>query len=101
MSWRHYTCDISGTTASVLVDDRFAHRSPVEGMPWLSWFGVHCNQPTDGGFWNPDETDMLDRLENDLLKLSEQFGHGWVVYVLRLADQAFESTTCTMLTTEN
>jgi Family of unknown function (DUF695) len=37
-----------------------------------------------GTFWNPEESNPLDRLENDLLKLSEQFGHGWAVYVLQI-----------------
>lgn len=85
MSWRHYTCDISGRPASILVDERFAHQSPVTEMPRLSWFGVYCNQLSGEAFGNPEEADTLDRLENDLIKLSEQFGHGWVVYVLRLA----------------
>lgn len=28
---------------------------------------------------------MLDRIENDLLELVSQFGHGWAVYTRRLA----------------
>ena len=85
MSWKHYTCEISGRRALVLVDDRFAQQSPIKQMPRLSWVGVYCNQPTGGAFWNPDETELLDRLEDDLIKLSEKFGRGWIVYLLRIA----------------
>jgi hypothetical protein len=85
MAWRHYTCEISGKPASVLIDERFAHQYPVKELPKLSWFGVYCNQPTGGAFWNPEEADALDLIENNLIKLSETFGHGWAVYVLRIA----------------
>ena len=85
MTWRTYLCEISDKSALVLIEDRFADQFPVDELPLLSWFGVYCNKPTEGAFWNPDETNLLDRLENDLLKLSEQFGHGWAVYVFRLA----------------
>jgi len=85
MTWQHYLCEISDKPASVLIDDRFADQLPVNEMPRLSWFGVYCNEPHEGAFWNPDETIPLDRLEKDLIKLSEQFGHGWAAYVLRLA----------------
>jgi len=85
MAWKHYICELSGKPASVLIDDRFAHQSPVKELPRISWFSVYCNQPTSGEFWNPEEADILDRLENDLIRLSEMFGHGWAVYVLRVA----------------
>ena len=85
MAWRHYTCEISSKPASVLVDERFAHQLPVKELPRLSWFGVYCQQPTGGAFWNPEEADALDQLENDLIRLAETFGHGWAVYVLRIA----------------
>lgn len=85
MAWKHYICEISGKPASVLIDGRFADQLPVKELPQLSWFGVYCQQPGGAAFWNPEETDVLDRLENDLIRLSETFGYGWVVYVLRIA----------------
>lgn len=85
MAWRHYICEILGKPASVLIDDRFAHQSPVKELPRISWFGVYCNQPTGGALYSPAESDILDRLENELIKLSERFGHGWAIYVLRIA----------------
>jgi hypothetical protein len=85
MAWTHYSCEISGKPASVLIDERFAPQFPIRELPRLSWFGVYCNQPTGRAFWNPEETDDLDRIETDLIKLSETFGHGWAVYVLRVA----------------
>jgi Family of unknown function (DUF695) len=85
MAWRHYTCEISGKTASVLIDDRFAQHIPVKDLIRLSWISVYCNQPTCGALWNPEETDSLDRIEHDLIRLAEIFGRGWAVYVLRIA----------------
>jgi hypothetical protein len=85
MAWHHYLCEISDKPASVLIDDRFAEQSPVGELPRLSWFGVYCHEPTGGAFWNSAETVLLDQVEKDLIKLSEQHGHGWVVYVLRIA----------------
>jgi hypothetical protein len=85
MGWKHYICEISGKPAFVLIDERFANQSPIKELPRLSWFGVYCNLPTGEAFWNPEEADTLDRIENDLIRLSETFGHGWVAYVLRIA----------------
>lgn len=85
MAWRHYTCEISGKPASVLVDGQFFHQLPVKELPRLSWFGVYCNRPTGGALWAPEETEVLDQVENDLIKLAETFGRGWAVYVLRIA----------------
>ena len=85
MAWRHYTCEILGKPASVLIDEGFAQQSPIRELTRLSWFAVYCSQTTGGAFWNPEEADVLDRIENDLINLSETFGHGWAVYVLRVA----------------
>jgi hypothetical protein len=85
MTWKHYLCTISDNADSVLIDDRFAEQLPVGEMPRLTWCGVYGNEPTEGAFWNPEETVLLDRIENDLIKLAQEFGHGWAVYVLRIA----------------
>ena len=64
---------------------RFAQEFPVKELPRLSWLGVYCSRPAGGAFWDPEEADALDRIENDLVKLSGTCRHGWVVYVLRVA----------------
>ena len=59
--------------------------SGVLELPRLAWFGVYCQRAPGVGFWDPEETDSLDALERDLIRLCEQFGQGWAVYVLRIA----------------
>jgi hypothetical protein len=85
MTWKTYTCQVSNRPAMVLVDDRFANQAPLSQLPYLSWFGVYCSPPIGNGLWNPAESDCLDEIEDDLIKLCGAFGHGWVVYVLRIA----------------
>lgn len=85
MAWKQYTGELSGTPAQILVDQHFEKQAPVKGLPLLSWFGVYCKQPTSGSFWNPNEANVLDEIEDDLIKVCEAFGHGWVVYLLRIA----------------
>ena len=85
MAWKQYQCEISGKAALVLVDDRFAQDSPVKGLPLLSWVGIYCNRPPGGAFWDPEETVDLNRMEDELVKLSDAFGYGWAVYLLRIA----------------
>ncbi len=85
MSWQQYTCEISGKPAQVLIDRRFEKQAPIIELPRLSWFGIYCKEPHGSGFWNPNETTALDEIEKDLLQVCETFGHGWVVYLLRIA----------------
>jgi hypothetical protein len=48
MTWRHYLCELLDKPASVLIDDRFVDQLPLNELPRLSWFGVYCNEPTEG-----------------------------------------------------
>jgi hypothetical protein len=68
----------------VPIDDRFHGSLPVRELPRLAWFGVYCRQDPGGGFWHPGETESLDTIEQDLIRLCEQFGRGWAVYVMRI-----------------
>ncbi len=85
MTWKTYTCQISNKPAIVLVDNRYAIQTPMRKLPRLSWFGVYCNLPVGNGCWNPDENEILDKLEDDLIELCGIFGRGWAVYLLRIA----------------
>lgn len=85
MSWIHYLCEIKGRNASVLVDKRFVGHFPLKEVSRLLWVGIYCKLPAEGAFWNPDETNTLQEIENDLIKLGQQFGNGWLVYVLLIA----------------
>ena len=85
MTWRQYTCDISGKPAIILVDDRFAQQERPERLHQLSWFGVYCAEPPGAHLWAREETKALDQIEDDLVELAETFGHNCAVYVLRIA----------------
>jgi hypothetical protein len=84
MSWENYICQIEEQLASVLIDRRFEGEFPLKELPGLFWVAVYSNLPARGAFWHPDETPALDDIENNLLKLAESFGNGWIVYVLRI-----------------
>ena len=85
MTWKQINCEINDRPALVLVERRFKEQAPLKELQCISWFCVYCNQKPGSAFWSPDETETLDEIEDDLLRLCESFGHGWLVYVLRLA----------------
>ena len=85
MSWQHFTTEIQQRPAQVLIDDRFSASTPTSQLPRLAWFAVYCQQPPASGFWHPEESSTLDAIESDLIRLCEQFGRGWAVYVARIA----------------
>ena len=84
MSWSQQTTQIESRPAGLLIDDRFRASSPVRELPRLAWFGVYCRHDPGGGFWHPDETDSLDAIEEDLIRLCDEFGRGCAVYVMRV-----------------
>ena len=83
MTWRLFDTTIIGNQSQILLDDQFAADIPGDELPNLAWLGVWCQQDTEGRLWNHAETDTLDQIENDLLRLASQFGNGWAVYVRR------------------
>lgn len=85
MAWKSYNCTINEKPAQVLIDQSFQEQFPLKELPRILWIGIYCNHPSDGAFWHPDETSTLDEIENDLLGLGQSFGHGWMLYVLRIA----------------
>ena len=85
MPWTNRNVEIEGRLAQVFIDDRFKTSAPLEELPRLAWFGIYCQRAPGAGFWDPEETDSLDAVEDDLIRLCEQFGKGWAVYVLRIA----------------
>ncbi|MCE9589464.1 MAG: DUF695 domain-containing protein [Planctomycetes bacterium] len=84
MTWRTALLTIGGKSAHSMVDDRFASQLPTGQLQTLHWFGVYCTRDPGPAFWHPQEQDALDAVENDLIRLFGQFGHGWAVYVQRL-----------------
>jgi hypothetical protein len=85
MPWTHRTTEIEGRLAQILIDDRFKASAPVRELPRLAWFGVYCQRNPGTALWDPEESDRLDAVEDDLIRLCDQFGQGWAVYVLRIA----------------
>ena len=84
MAWSHRTTEVESRSAQVLIDDRFRDNAPVRELPRLFWVGVYCCNDPGTSFWHPDETGALDAIEDDLIRLSDQFGRGWAVYVMRI-----------------
>jgi hypothetical protein len=84
MTWHQYEIEIDGRRAGVLLDHRFALGSQSAALPKLAWFGIYCRLDPGGAYWHPDETDDLDRIEDDLLRLCDLVGGGNAVYLRRL-----------------
>lgn len=84
MAWRQYICELDGKLASVLVDQRFENEFPLKELSKLFWVAVYFNFPSDESFWHPDEASALEDIENNLIKLAQSFGSGWIVYLIRI-----------------
>jgi len=85
MSWSHRITEIQGRPSQLLIDDRFRDIAPIRNLPRLAWFGVHCQSDPGASFWNPDESERLDAVEDALIRFWEEFGRGSAVYVMRIA----------------
>ncbi len=68
-----------------MFDSSYRGRVPVKELPFLLWFGVCCKNPPQGALWDPNETESLDKLEDDLLATVERWKPGWAAYPLRIA----------------
>jgi hypothetical protein len=84
MTWQLFDIEILGNQAQVLLDDQYVADNPGAELPNIAWFGVWCQQDTGGHYWNPEETDKLNQIEQQLLDLAGQYGNGWAVYVRRV-----------------
>jgi hypothetical protein len=78
-------CQINGRRAQILFDDQYLKIAPIQQLTELSWIGVFCQNPPGHAFWDPQETESLDKLEDIMLKLCEILGDGWIAYVFRIA----------------
>lgn len=86
MTWKFYEIRTGDQKkAQALLDDRFDGAAPSDSLPNLGWVGIWCRQPVGGAYWSPAEAPILDAMEEDLIALAEKFGHGWAVYLRRLA----------------
>jgi Family of unknown function (DUF695) len=85
MAWDAYLTEMDGRPGLVLLDRQFAAAPPAGQLPRLAWFAVYCQRVPSSAFWDPEETDALDRLEAALLDEADARADGWGVYVRRLA----------------
>lgn len=85
MAWKVYTRDVEGNQAQILVDDSFDWTAPVPNLTNLTVISIFCRQQPETTLWHPDEAEALDNLEERLINFAEDNGHGWAVYVLRMA----------------
>jgi hypothetical protein len=84
MSWQHRLLEIEGRPAQVLIDDRFASVAPLASLVNLAWFGIFCRDDPGNAFWAIGETEQLDAIEDDLIRLCDKFGDGWAAYLRRV-----------------
>ena len=84
-SWTYYECEIKERPALVLVDKRFVGCEATSALPKLFWLCVYTRLPPGGPYWNPDETNVLDKLEDDFFDLVRDNARGHSRYVLRIA----------------
>jgi hypothetical protein len=85
MTWHYYTANLAGEQAGVLLDDGFASMPPSASFPELGWFAVYGRLDPGKAYWHPDETEELDAIESDLLRLAGLAGGNSAVYVRRVA----------------
>jgi hypothetical protein len=83
--WNVYYCEVSGRPAQVIVNTHYPEEPPFEQLPFPLWFAIYCNKPPGPAFWDPDETELLDEIEDDLLATVASWKQGCVFYSLRIA----------------
>ena len=85
MAWSHRLTEIHERPAQILIDDRFRMTAPVRELPNCAWFCVYCQYDPGPAFWDPAEAKNLDAIEDALVRLWQESGHGFAVYVMRIA----------------
>jgi hypothetical protein len=85
VAWTNYECEIKERPALVLVDKRFVGCEPTSALPKVFWLCVYTRLPPGGAYWNPDETNVLNKLEDDFIDLLSDNSRGHAAYVLRIA----------------
>lgn len=83
--WTYYECEIRERQALVLVDKRFVGSEPASELPRLFRLCVYTRLPPGGAYWNPDETNALNKLEDEFIDLLRDNAKGHASYVLRIA----------------
>lgn len=94
MSWKTFETRVEGKNAIVLLDERFANSAPVAELTLLTWIAVWRRMEPDVGYWNEAESASLDRLEDELIRILDDVGQGWAVYVLRIATPGIREYYC-------
>lgn len=84
MAWGTYTSKINDKLAQVLINSSYENKAPVKELLLLFWVGVYCQMPSNQDFHNLKETQKLDEIEDNLIKLCGRYGNGWAVYTHRI-----------------
>lgn len=61
MTLQLFDAEILGNQAQALLNDQFITDNPGKDLPNIAWFGVWCLKDTDEPYWNPEETDTLNK----------------------------------------
>jgi hypothetical protein len=89
MPWQLHDLAQDGNPVQLLLEDRFQDNLPGAELPRLSRLRVWFAQAPEDYFWHPDESAKIDQIEDDLMRLAEQHGDGWAVFVHRRAERGF------------
>lgn len=85
MTWLLFELQQDGKPFQLMLEDRFKAVTPGDELPTLSRLRVWCAKDPGDFYWHPDESTEIDKIEDDILRLADQYGEGWVVYVHRRA----------------
>ena len=89
MAWQLHELQHDGKPVQLMLEDRFRNDLPGAELPRLIRIRVSFAQAPTDYFWNPDESPEIDQIEDDLLRLADQHGDGWVVFVQRRTESGF------------
>jgi hypothetical protein len=86
MTWQLFELkQADGQPLQMMLDDRFRPELPGEELPTLTRIRAWCRKPAEGYYWHPEESADIEKVEDDVLARADEFGEGWVVYVMRRA----------------
>lgn len=89
MAWQLHELQRDGKPVQWMLEDRFRNDLPGDELPRLMTIRVGFAQTPADYFWHPDESAEIDQIEDDLLRLANQHGDGWVVFVQRRTESGF------------
>ena len=89
MPWQLFDTEQNGQPVQMMLEDSFRDEVPGAELPKLSRIRVWFAKTPDDYFWHPEESNAIEDIEDALLRLADQYGDGWAVFVYRQAERGF------------